>query len=59
MADFARVRGPGLIAARVMGVLLAAIGVVLAAGGTWLIVLGGSFYYLPAGVGLIAANTAA
>ena len=37
-------RGAGYWAAKVMGVVLIAIGVGLAAGGTWLIVLGGSCY---------------
>jgi quinoprotein glucose dehydrogenase len=32
------------------------IGLILAAGGAWLIALGGSFYYLPAGLGLILSG---
>ncbi len=39
-----------------LGALLAGIGLILAAGGIWLAVLGGSIYYLLAGVGLIAAG---
>ena len=39
-----------------LGVVITAIGVVLATGGAWLIVLGGSFYYLPAGVGLVISG---
>jgi len=40
-----------------LGLLLAAIGLVLAGGGLWLLVLGGSFYYLAAGLGLVGAGT--
>lgn len=43
---------PGL-PERVFGSVLALLGIVLAAGGAWLAVLGGSWYYLPAGVGLV------
>ncbi len=32
------------------------LGVVLAVGGTWLLSLGGSFYYLPAGIALIVSG---
>ena len=40
----------------IVGGLLALIGLVLAVGGVWLAVLGGSLYYLLAGVGLLAAG---
>src|SRR4051794_7356539 len=40
-----------------LGGLMIVIGIVLAAGGAWLIVLGGSIYYLPAGIGLMASGT--
>jgi quinoprotein glucose dehydrogenase len=39
-----------------LGGLLAAIGLILAIGGAWLAVLGGSPYYLLAGLGLIASG---
>ena len=38
-----------------LGILLALIGLVLAVGGAWLAWLGGSIYYLLAGVGLIGS----
>ena len=38
-----------------LGVLLLVTGLTLALGGIWLIILGGSWYYASAGVGLIAA----
>ena len=41
---------------RVFGVLVAVLGLVLAAGGAWLIALGGSWYYLPAGLGLLVSG---
>lgn len=43
-------------AAPVLGILMILIGLVLAIGGGWLIALGGSYYYLPAGIGLIASG---
>ena len=36
---------------------MAVIGLVLLVGGGWLIALGGSFYYLVAGIGLIVSGT--
>lgn len=42
--------------APVLGAVMLIIGIVLAIGGGWLIALGGSFYYLPAGIGLIVAG---
>ena len=39
-----------------LGGLLALVGAVLAVGGAWLAILGGSFYYLLAGLGLIASG---
>lgn len=39
-----------------IGGIIALIGLVLAAGGIWLISLGGSWYYLVAGVGLVASG---
>ena len=41
---------------RLFGVVLALIGLALAAGGTYLAVLGGSWYYLPAGLGLLVSG---
>lgn len=40
----------------ILSILLVLIGVVMATGGVWLLVLGGSFYYLPAGLGLVASG---
>src|SRR5690349_2039525 len=42
--------------APVLGAVMLIIGIVLAVGGGRLIALGGSFYYLPAGIGLIVAG---
>ena len=42
--------------APVLGTVMAIIGLVLAIGGGWLIALGGSFYYLLAGIGLIVSG---
>ena len=39
-----------------IGALIALIGIVLGAGGIWLIALGGSWYYLLAGVGLLVSG---
>jgi quinoprotein glucose dehydrogenase len=41
---------------RLLAVVLVVIGVILAAGGVWLAALGGSLYYLLAGLGLIVAG---
>ena len=49
-------RGLGSWWAGSVGLVLLLIGLVLAAGGAWLIALGGSWYYLPAGLGLILAG---
>lgn len=46
-------RGFGFWWAVAVGVVLCVVGLLLAAGGVWLISLGGSWYYLPAGIGLI------
>ena len=40
----------------VVGALLALIGAVLVVGGAWLAALGGSVYYLLAGIGLVASG---
>jgi quinoprotein glucose dehydrogenase len=39
-----------------VGVVLLVFGLPVAAGGLWLITLGGSWYYLPAGIGLLATS---
>ena len=39
----------------VVAAVMLVCGVVIAAGGVWLLALGGSFYYLPAGLGLIVS----
>ncbi|PVM82937.1 membrane-bound PQQ-dependent dehydrogenase, glucose/quinate/shikimate family [Caulobacter endophyticus] len=44
------------IAVRLLGALLVLIGLVLGIGGAWLTVLGGSPYYVVAGVGLLASG---
>ena len=49
-------RGGGALAVRLLGIVFALIGVVLTVGGVWLLTLGGSFYYLLAGLGLIASG---
>jgi quinate dehydrogenase (quinone) len=41
---------------RALGAMTIAIGALLAAGGLWLVVLGGSFYYVLAGLGYLAAG---
>jgi quinoprotein glucose dehydrogenase len=47
---------PGHWMLSVIGVFLVLLGVALAIGGAWLAAIGGSWYYLPAGVGLIVAG---
>jgi len=37
----------------VVAAVMLVVGVIIAAGGAWLLALGGSFYYLPAGIGLV------
>ncbi|CAN7469592.1 membrane-bound PQQ-dependent dehydrogenase, glucose/quinate/shikimate family [Phenylobacterium sp. LjRoot219] len=49
-------RGLGGWLAAGLGVVLALIGLVLVVGGAWLLVLGGTPYYLAAGAGLLAAG---
>lgn len=39
-----------------IGAITALLGLVLAAGGAWLLMLGGSFYYLLAGIGLLVSG---
>lgn len=56
MEEHERAGGAGIWAARVLGCLLTLIGIVLAGGGLWLVILGGSFYYLLAGVALLVAG---
>ncbi|MGE0004296.1 MAG: membrane-bound PQQ-dependent dehydrogenase, glucose/quinate/shikimate family [Parvibaculaceae bacterium] len=53
-----RPRGFGEWFAACLGALLVLIGLVLAAGGAWLIALGGSWYYLAAGIGLLLSGFA-
>lgn len=54
--DEAKPRGIGRWAATAVGVLLGLIGLVLVIGGAWLAFVGGSPYYLLAGLGLCAAG---
>ncbi|HYD28066.1 membrane-bound PQQ-dependent dehydrogenase, glucose/quinate/shikimate family [Brevundimonas sp.] len=56
MTRIERGAGFGGLLVRILAVLLILIGLVLAIGGGWLISLGGSFYYLLAGLGLIASG---
>ncbi|WP_421682515.1 glucose dehydrogenase [Stutzerimonas urumqiensis] len=43
-------------ALKLFATIVALIGLALAAGGLWLITLGGSWYYLPAGVGMLVSG---
>ncbi|WP_108660561.1 glucose dehydrogenase [Acuticoccus kandeliae] len=52
--DTQRTRGVGHWVVMLLALVIGALGVVLAAGGAYLIALGGSWYYAPAGLGLIA-----
>ncbi|CAN7369757.1 membrane-bound PQQ-dependent dehydrogenase, glucose/quinate/shikimate family [Brevundimonas sp. LjRoot202] len=56
MARIEKGVGLGGVAVRILAILLILIGLVLAIGGGWLLSLGGSFYYLLAGLGLIASG---
>ncbi len=57
MASLASSRkGAGGWCRRGAGVVLALIGLVLALGGAWLAVLGGSAYYVLAGLGLLVSG---
>lgn len=49
-------RGPGAVFVRIFAGIVALLGVPLVIGGGYLIALGGSFYYLLAGLGLIASG---
>jgi len=49
-------RGPAFWAVWLLGLVFALIGLVLILGGGWLLILGGSFYYPPAGVGLLVSG---
>lgn len=46
-------RGPGFWWTMFVAIVLLVFGLPIAAGGFWLITLGGSWYYLPAGIGLL------
>ncbi|MGI2036072.1 membrane-bound PQQ-dependent dehydrogenase, glucose/quinate/shikimate family [Rhizobium panacihumi] len=56
MFELKRPRSGGEWAVALLGFLFLLIGLVLAAGGLYLISLGGSWYYLPAGLGLVASG---
>src|SRR5690606_12788739 len=56
MARIERGAGAGAVLVRVLAVLFLLIGLTLTIGGAWLLSLGGSFYYLLAGLGLIASG---
>lgn len=49
-------RGPSWWWAKVLGVVLVVLGVILGVGGLWLALLGGSWYYLFAGLGLMLSG---
>jgi hypothetical protein len=51
-----RQTGFGGVAVRALGLLLLLIGVVLIGGGAWLLALGGSAYYLVAGIALVISG---
>nr|MBF0685827.1 glucose dehydrogenase [Pseudomonas sp.] len=51
-----RRRGFGYWALLVFGLFIGLVGLLMAAGGVWLVLLGGSWYYAPAGLGLLAAG---
>ena len=54
--DGTRMRGPGFWWCVVLGVGLMLLGLGLGAGGVWLLILGGSWYYLAAGIGLLISG---
>jgi len=56
MARIERGVGLGGVAVRVLATVLALIGLALTIGGGWLLALGGSPYYLLAGLGLVASG---
>ncbi len=43
-------------ALKAFAIVLALYGLALAAGGLWLVTLGGSWYYLPAGIGMLVSG---
>jgi quinoprotein glucose dehydrogenase len=49
-------RGFGYWWAMALGVIMVALGILIGAGGIWLLFLGGSWYYLVAGIGLIISG---
>lgn len=56
MARIEKGGGPGSIAVRIFAAMFVIIGLVLTVGGGWLLPLGGSPYYLLAGLGLMASG---
>ncbi len=56
MGTVKTVRGVGSIAVRVLAAVFVILGLVLTVGGAWLLALGGSPYYLLAGLGLMASG---
>ena len=49
-------RGVGGWFLLVFAIILIILGLILAAGGIWLVTLGGSWYYLPAGIGMLVSG---
>lgn len=56
MADYGASHGFGYWLLKVFAIIIALFGLAVAAGGIWLIVLGGSWYYLIAGAGMLLAG---
>jgi quinoprotein glucose dehydrogenase len=56
MPEHQRQTGFGGVAVRALGLLLLLIGLALVGGGAWLVALGGSAYYLLAGVALVVSG---
>jgi quinoprotein glucose dehydrogenase len=56
VTDLTRPRWFGYLWACAAGVVLVLLGLVIGGGGVWLITLGGSWYYLVAGIGLIVSG---
>ncbi|HCJ29972.1 MAG TPA: glucose dehydrogenase [Pseudomonas sp.] len=56
MSSSSSAHGVGYWALKAFAVIVALFGLALAAGGVWLISLGGSWYYLIAGVGMLVSG---
>lgn len=56
MAAYSASHGFGYWLLKIFAVVVALFGLAMAAGGVWLIILGGSWYYLIAGTGMLLAG---